>query len=389
MTLWNWFSGLFKKNGTLSLETQIADIKGEIFYKELAVCACINLIANTITRSEFQTFEKGKEKREDNYYIFNVEPNQNKSANKFWRDVVFKLVHNNECLVIQQNDKYYVADSFDVDKYVFKENVYKNVVIDDFQLNNVYTESQVFHFELHNQKIKDVIDGLYATYSKLIAVSQANYKKNNSRRGTLEIPASYPKTDKAEKDLEDLLKKKFDRFFNAEGGAVLPLSGGIKYNDLPSNIGVKGGSNDREIRAYIDDIFDFIAIAFGVPPQLLKGNVADTDKAVNNFLTFCINPLAELIEDEINRKLYGKKCYLERTYLKIDTSKIRAVDIKDIANALDVLVRIGAYSVDDCLKTLGLEPLKTDWSEARFMTKNYEPIERTLKGGESDGNSEN
>ena len=45
---------------------------------------------------------------------------------------------------------------------------------------------------------------------------------------------------------------------------------------------------------------------FPIPPQLLKGNVADTEKAFNNFLTFCINPIAELLTDEINRKLYGK-----------------------------------------------------------------------------------
>ena len=63
----------------------------------------------------------------------------------------------------------------------------------------------------------------------------------------------------------------------------------------------------RDIRAFIDDIFDFVAIAFQVPPQLLKGNVADTDKAVNNFLTFCINPLAELLTDEINRKCMAKR----------------------------------------------------------------------------------
>jgi len=52
------------------------------------------------------------------------------------------------------------------------------------------------------------------------------------------------------------------------------------------------------------------------------------------------NPLAELLTDEINRKMYGKRAYLERTYMMLDTSHIRAVDIKDIANALDVLIQV-------------------------------------------------
>ena len=385
MALWDWVLGLFNKHdGTLPLDVVVGEIAAEVFFKELAVQSCVNLIANAVSRSEFLTYEKGKEIRGENYYLFNVEPNQNKSASKFWRDVIHRLVYDNECLVIQQNDMFYVADSFTVSRYAFKENIYRDIVIDDYQLNNSYLESQVFHFELHGKKIRDVIEGLYQSYAKLITASQKHYIRNNAKRGTLEIPTNYPQTDKAQKDLQDLLNNRIKRFYEAEGGAVLPLSNGMKYEELQSNTVSKGSVEGRDIREFINDVFDFVAIAFQVPPQLIKGNVADTEKAVNNFLTFCVNPLAELLTDEINRKLYGKEAYLERTYVKLDTSRIRAVDITDVAGALDILIRIGAYSVDDCLKLLGLEPLNTEWSRARWMTKNYEPIEEALKGGGAD-----
>lgn len=382
MALWNWFLGLFNKDtGTLELDTYVGELTAEIFYKELAVQACVNLIANAVSRSEFLTYEKGKEIKGENYYLFNVEPNQNKSSSKFWRDVIHRLVYENECLIIQQDGSFYVADEFTPVKFAFKENIYKNIVIENYKLKNIYYESQVFHFELHDEKIRNVIEGLYKSYAGLIAASQGHYKKNNARRGTLDIPTSYPQTEKAQKELHDLLSEKFKRFFNAEGGAVLPLSNGMKYEELSSNIGVKGGAEGRDVRAFIDDIFDFVAIAFQVPPQLLKGNVSDTKQAVNNFLTFCINPMAELLTDEINRKLYGKKAYLARTYVKLDTTRIRNVDITDIAGSLDILLRIGAYSIDDCLKLLGMEPLGTEWSKVRWMTKNYEKIEKS-RGGE-------
>ena len=382
MSLWSWFTGLFNADGTLALDVAIGEVAGEVFYKELAIEACINLIANTVARSEFITYEKGKETRKNNYYLFNVEPNQNKSSSKFWRDVVYKLVYENECLIIQQGGMFYVADSFVSLKYAFKENIYKNIVIENYELKDILLESGVFHFELHNEKIKTVIDGLYSSYSKLIQLSSANYKKNNSRRGVLNIPTSYPQTDVAQKQLQDLLSVKFKRFFDAEGGAVLPLSNGMSYTELESNVGSKtSGSDGRDIRGFIDDVFDYVAIAFQVPPQLLKGNVADTEKAFNNFLTFCINPLAELLTDEINRKLYGKDKFLERTYVKLDTTRIKAVDIKDVASALDILTRIGAYSVDDSLRALGMEPLDTSWSKVRWMTKNYQRIEELAGGG--------
>lgn len=381
MGVWSNFFSWFKGN-VLPLNAVVEGLTVEVYFKKLAVQSCINLIANTLSLSEFRTFEGGLETRKDNYYLFNVEPNPNTSASKFWRDVISKLVYNNECLIIQENDHLYAADSYTVVPGTFVENLYTDIKIGELSLRNKYRESQVIHLELHNERIREVVEGLYESYGKLITAAQKHYKRNGSKRGTLEIPANFPQTEAAQKDLHDLLNNRFKMFFEAEGGAVLPLTNGLKYVEMDSGTQTKGSIEGRDIRAFVDDVFDYVAIAFQVPPQLLKGNVADTDKAVNNFLTFCINPLAELLSDEINRKMYGKRAYLERTYMRIDTSHIRAVDIADVANALDVLVRIGAYSVDDCLKHLGMEPLNTDWSQQRWMTKNYEPITVAVEGGE-------
>lgn len=382
MKIKDWLNVLFgTKAPTQNEAIFIGELATEIFFKELALQAGINLIANTLSKAEFLTFEKGEQVRKDNYYLLNVEPNQNTSASKFWRDIVAKLVYENECLAIQQNMKFYIADSFEVDECALSENRYRDIAIGDLQINRTFQESEVLHFELHNQRIKSVIDGLYSSYAKLIATSQSNYKRNNSVRGTLNLDTSYPQTEAANDQLRDLLETKFKKFFDAEGPAIVPLAKGMKFEELASNIGVKSGADGREIRNFVDDIFDFTAMALQIPPQLLKGNVADTDKAVNNFLTFCINPWAKVLDQEINRKLYGKKAYLERTYCKLDTTRIKAVDIKDVANALDILTRIGAYCVDDSLNALGMEPLNTEWSKARWMTKNYEPIETRSEGG--------
>lgn len=380
--MWSWFLSLFdKKTNTLKLNAAIGEMAGEVFFKELAIQACINLIANVLSKAEFQTFEKGKEVRRDNYYLFNVEPNPNKSASKFWRDVVSQLVYNNECLVIQQGQHFYVADSFNVQRFAFQPYIYRDIIVDGFQMSASYEEGNVFHFELHNQKIREVVEGLYLSYAKLIAAAQNNYKRNNSPRGKLKVPTRYDQTEEGQKELEDLFENKFKRFFAAENGAVLPLTEDLDYTELASNIGVKGGADNKEIRAFIDDIFDFVAIAFNIPPLLIKGGVADTERAMDNLLTFCINPLAETLQDEVNRKYFGKRDYLARTYIRINTSMIRAHDLKSIASALETLLRIGAYTVDDCLRALGMEPLETEWSQTRFITKNYHSIKDAISGG--------
>ena len=98
-------------------------------------------------------------------------------------------------------------------------------------------------------------------------------------------------------------------------------------------------------------------------------------------MTFCINPLAETIEDEVNRKLYGKEGYLERTYLKVDTTNIRKQSIDKIANAIDILTRNGVNTLDDNLELVGREKVGGKEGQTRMYTKNLDNLDN-VKGGE-------
>ena len=369
--MFEWFLSFFRSDGTLPLSSSVQKLEGEIFYKELAVLAAVRLIANAVSRGEFLTYEKGKEVKKENYYLFNVEANQNKSASIFWKEVVKRYLLQGECLVVQNNEKLYIAEDYQRDEYAFRENVYKNIVVDGYMLKETLLESQVLFFKHSFADVKTLIDGLYVSYAKLIAASQKNYKKGSHNKGIINIPTNYPQTPKAQEDLKDLMNKRFADYFNADSDAVLPLQNGITYDEKSKE---KSSAAGRDIRAFIDDIFDFVATAFQIPSALLKGNIADTDVLVNNFLTFCVKPIAEDITDEINRKMYGKKLFIERTYMKLDTSRIKVVNIKDIASSLDILTRIGANSINDSLRTLDREPVNEAWANERFMTKNYELV---------------
>ena len=118
------------------------------------------------------------------------------------------------------------------------------------------------------------------------------------------------------------------------------------------------------------------AQAFRIPPALLQGDIADVDKLVDELLTFCMDPLFDLIQTEINRKRYGKANYLAGSYLKIDTTCIKHVDIFSIAEKADKLIASGIYNVDELRLKLSETPLNTWWSRKHWMTKNYSGIER-------------
>lgn len=372
----------FLKETYYDLKTYSSNISLDVTYKTLIIEVSIDLIAKTVSRIEFQTYEKGKEVKKFNYYLFNVEANQNKSASLFWREVVNKLLRNGEALILIQDNQMYLADSFTREELVFKENIYSDITIGDYDLSDTWTERKVLYLKDDRTQIKAAIEGINRDYKKLISSSIKGYLNSKSRKGKLEIPTNLPKGIESEEQLQEYIRQTMKDFMDPEKDAVYPESDGFKYTEIQEAKGSKSNDSGRETKNFINDMFDFIAIAFGIPPSLLKGDTVDTKDALNNFLTFCINPLAKLIQDEINRKMYGKEHFIENNYVKADTTNIKAVDLRDIANSIDLLTRNGAMTIDDILRTLGKEPIGGDIGQMRFITKNYELLDKVLKEGQ-------
>jgi HK97 family phage portal protein len=377
--LFSFFKKWFTPEGNLS-DTIIMDLAVEYHIKRLAVESSVNLIANTLVRCPIRTFENGKEKFGQNHYLLNVEPNQNQNATQFFHEFVSKLVYENECLLVMQDNQLYVADSFERTEYALKENFYKNVVINDYQLNKTFLESEVLYFKLNNKKIKNVIDDLYSSYGKLITSAMNYYKRSNALRVKLRMDGVFSQNDEEQENLQEMFNAQLKAFFEAENAAALPLQDGITMEEL-QNLS-NSGRTSRDIRALVDDVFDFVAMGFHIPKGLLKGDLADVEGQTDNYIMFCIAPIAELIEDECNRKIYKKEAYLKRNYLRVDTSMIKYVDIVKLATAMDKLLSSGTHSANENRVMIGKEPIEEEWADQYYITKNYITIEEYLKGGE-------
>ncbi|MDO4720957.1 MAG: phage portal protein [Peptostreptococcaceae bacterium] len=381
---WEWLARFVGEDKTVNVEI-CQRLESEVYFKRLAIQCCINLIADTLSLAEFQTFEKRKQTQKTNHYLLNVEPNRNYSASAFWRAVVRRLVVDNECLIIITKDgQLYPAESFTRERYPFRENVYRDIVVDGFKMDSSYTEPQVLYLQLNDERITEIVHGVYETYSALIAHSQKTYKRSNAQRGILEIPTRTSEKDADRQKQEELMMKRFKRFFEAENGAVMPLTNGYKYEDLTQK-GYKTGSDSRDIRALVDDVFYFTALAFKIPPTLFLGQVQDTAQAMKLYLNLCINPLGDLIATEINRKMYGMALYNAGTYVKLDTSKINVTDIKDLAMAADILFRTGVHTINENRVMFGKEKSDDKAADEIFVTKNYMKLADAEKGGGSGG----
>ncbi len=380
INFWTWikekfFGGSIPLSGG-DLCSDDLDAFGDIYIREIAFWSSVNLVANAISKCEFKTFENGKEVKKKEYYLWNVEPNKNQNSSSFIHKLIAELYRNNECLVIEQAGQLIVADSFTRTPYVLYDDVFTEVTVGDLKFDRSFVQSEVLFFKLHSVDMKRVIDGLYASYANLINYSMRAYQKSRGTKGIFSYE-TLPVSGTAEREAFDaLINEKISKWL-AGDNAALPLGKGQSWQELQHK--TYSTESTRDIRAQIDDVSDFTAKAFGIPPALLRGDVQGVSDALDNFLTFCIDPLVDNLQEEINRKRNGYQGIRSGTYVKIDTRQIRHVDILNVSTAIDKLIGSGAFCVNDIRVLVGEQVIDEEWAWSHWITKNYMPFAEALE----------
>ena len=369
-------------------DQMIYEATAEVYLRELAFWTCVGKVANALTKCEFRTFYNDSEYFGNEYYLWNYEPNRNQNKSQFISKAMEKLFRENELLIIESNDgQLLIADSFSVEENTLYGDSYTGVTVDNYQFQRTFRYNDVMHWKLNNKNINRIIGGIYDAYGKVIDYTAKSYLKSRGSRGILEISALAQNDKNFSEKLKSLMENYFKTFFN-NGNAVLPLYDGYKYTDLGSKTYSEGSS--RDLKAQYDDIFDFTARGFSMPPSLAKGDVQDTSKAVDEMLTFCLDPLAEMMQQEANRKRNGRDNVLKGTKMVIDTRKVKHMDLFDIATPGDKLIGSGIATINMLLRAIGEPRINEEWANRHMMTKNYADIEEVLrqlddkKGGTND-----
>lgn len=357
----------------------------KLVMEEFTIHAAINLIANCISKCEFRTFEKGKEINREEYYVWNFEPNKNQNSSQFLQELVTKLLYNNECLVIESGGQLVIAENYTKEEFALKETIFSNVYRKSLTFDRTFRMSEVLYFRLNNKNIKRLLTELCSGYDRILEEAVEKYEKEGGEKGILNIESAA--SGKAyggktfEEVYEELMNVRFKKFFSSKS-AVLPLHKGFNYERQGTEQSKKSTSEVKDITDVVDEIVETVARAFNIPKSLLKGDVSDVEKITRNFLTFCIDPICEMIQTEINRKRYGRRQIQEKSYIKIDTTTIMHTDVFDIAEKIDKLIASGMYCIDELRKKLGDEELGTPEARKHYITKNYEELENA-KGGDT------
>lgn len=388
---WDWLSG-GKARSPTTVEVSCRELLAaaqEFQLRDMSFWICANMIANAVGRCEFRTFRDGKEIREREHYLWNVEPNVNQNSTAFLHKMVAKLLVDNETLVISTRqregyDALVVADAWlQNGDYPSRQNEYINVQVGDVSYEKTFREREVLHLKLNHINVKPVLDGLYAAYWRLISAAMKRYEWDKGQHWKVHVGQLASGAEDFTENFSRMIEQQVKTFLDSNG-AILPEFDGYAYTDE----GGKSGVELADIQTQMKDVLGFTAKALQIPAVLVDGSIQGTEDAQGRFLTGCIDPICDQLQEEINRKRYGYDRMRAGDYLRVDTSSIRHFDMFANAANVEKLVGSGAFTINDVLRSAGLPTIPEPWADEHYMTKNIAALgtETTALGGAEGGN---
>lgn len=357
---------------------ELAAAAQEFHIRQLAFWSCVNLVAAAIGRCEFRTYRDGEEIREREYYTWNLSPNRNQSSTAFLHEVVAKLYKENEALLVSEpyGDGVLLAKSWSLDDSGYT-NVYRHidVGVKGHEIASL-RESEVLHLKLHAKNMDAVIGAMNESYLRLVRAAMNNYLFANGQHWKVSIARLAQGADDFEQKFAQILENQIKPFFNSES-AILPEFEGYKYSQVSG--GTERKAESSEVRSLIEDVFNFTARGFLIPAVLSNGKVEGTADAKTRLLTDVVDPIADQLSEEINRKRYGYEAWRAGSFVRVDTSAIVHFDMFANAANVEKLIGSGAWSVNEVRRAAGDAPIPEPWADEHFLTLNMTALKKALE----------
>lgn len=354
------------------------DTTTRAYLKKMALETCINFIGRTISQSEFRIVNDGKRQKNDWDYLLNIRPNTNQSAAEFWQSFIYKLILDNEVLVVLSDDNdLLIAEDFTRDEFAVYPDVFRDVTVKNYTFKRSFRMDEVIYITYNNEKLTKFMSGMFDDYADLFTRMVETSKHSNQIRGTVEIDS----TQSLDEENQSRLQNFINRLFNAirkNAVAIIPKLKGFAYNEVAS--GDKGGRSVEELAKLKRDLIDDVSNIIGIPTSLVYGDMAEYETSIKAYIKFCIGPLVKKIRDELNAKLIDKQDYING--LKIEVYGVAEMNPLEVANAIDKLRASGSFNGNEVRKMVGYEPVDNPALEEYVLTKNYQSAQLT-EGGDT------
>lgn len=345
------------------------DTSQKAYLKQMALNTCIEFLARTISQSEFRlTDENNKVIKDSVWYKLNTRPNTDLSSTDFWQSVIYKLIYDNEVLIIVTDSKdLVIADDFHRKRFALYPDVFEGVTVGEYEFERSFKMDDVIYLTYNNEKLNKFTEGLFADYGEIFGRMINAQLRNYQIRGIINVDSQNVNNEKEITKMQNYVNKVTESF-SKNGVAIAPLNKQYAYQDVSS---ASKGNNAPfdDLTKLQKSMTDLVAKAIGIPPSLIHGELADLKNALESYSKFCTKPLNKKIEDELKAKLLTQK-----EIIKGKNLKVIGIDKKDpleMAEAIDKLVASSTFTPNQVLVLLGEEPSDDPKMDEYFVTKNY------------------
>lgn len=367
-----------------SLAEIIAVDMEKLNLSKLAIEKAIMMIAKAIAKSDIliQTESKEKHKKE---YRLNVQPNDNECGTVFWTEVVKQLLTEQEALIIPLSGKYYRATSWSHTNEVMLKRVYKDVMLscggENITIFSTFQSDEVIHLRYDNARIRLYLQNVVGQFDKTMDSINAMMQLSSQPRfklklGTNALSFREKQADGTDKVMtRDQYVLKIKKLLTSDDLEVLTEQENASVEQLQINTAVKA----EELAKMALQINNEVANAFDIPEAVFNGNITEKSDATNEFITYAVSPVAEVINDALTAYVVGEDDYCSKNEkVMVWLARFKHVDVVDSAVNLDKLRGIG-FHLDELRGMVGYPLLNTEFSTERALTKNY--------GGEGNSNA--
>ena len=367
-----------------SLAEIIAVDMEKLNLSKLAIEKAIMMIAKAIAKSDIliQTESKEKNKKE---YRLNVQPNDHECGTVFWTEVVKQLLTEQEALIIPLNDKYYRATSWSHTNEVTLKRNYEDVMLscggENFTTSSTFQSDEVIHLRYDNARIRLYLQNVVGQFDKTMDSINAMMQLSSQPRfklklGTNALSFREKQADGTDKVMtKDQYVLKIKKLLTSDDLEVLTEQENASVEQLQINTTVKA----EELAKMALQINNEVANAFDIPEAVFNGNITEKSDATNEFITYAVSPVAEVINDTLTAYVVGEDDYCSKNEkVMVWLARFKHVDVVDSAVNLDKLRGIG-FHLDEIRGMVGYPLLNTEFSTERALTKNY--------GGEGSNNA--
>ena len=355
------------------------DSANAAYIKTIALETVINFVARSLAQSDFRVYKGDRIDTGQVSYKLNVRPNPNQSSTTFWRDLVYRLIKNNEVLVIE-SDKHdlLIADTWTTNSAALYPLTFSNVSISSnsgigYTFYRTFSMDDVWYLNYSNSKLSRYIDDLGNEIGKLYERILEVQMRNGQIRGTIKADMTAGVSEEEMKKLQAYIDKIY-KSFKDKSIALVPQVRGFEYEELTKQTGTQKQSA-ADLKSVQDQMIDSVANLIGVPPALIHGSNEKLESNVQSYLDFCLKPLIKTIQDELNAKIFTPQEYGNGKHVEVVGLNKR--DLFGVSEAVDKLISSSAFSPNELREELGYEP--RDGGDDYVITKNY-----TMKGGEND-----